>query len=83
MTTLILFLLLAGICGFAFHAIYGRTLRSIPFYLLAAVGGATVGFTLALLFKINWLSFGGLPIFTTLVGAIIFLSLMRRIRIEE
>ncbi len=83
MTTLILFLLLAGICGFAFHAIYGRTIRSIPFYLLAAVGGATVGFTLALLFKINWLSFGGLPVFMTLAGAILFLSLMRRIRIED
>ena len=83
MTTLILFLLLAGICGFAFHAIYGRTVRSIPFYLLAAVGGATVGFTVALLFKINWLSFGGLPVFMTLVGAVLFLSMMRRIRIEE
>jgi uncharacterized membrane protein YeaQ/YmgE (transglycosylase-associated protein family) len=83
MTTLILFLLLAGICGFAFHAIYGRSMRSIPFYLLAAVGGATVGFTIALLFKLNWLSFGGLPVFATLVGAIVFLSLMRRIRIEE
>ena len=83
MTTLLLFLLLAGICGFAFHAIYGKTINSIPFYLLAAVGGATVGFTIALLLKINWLSFGGLPIFMTLVGAILFLSLMRRIRIEE
>jgi uncharacterized membrane protein YeaQ/YmgE (transglycosylase-associated protein family) len=83
MTTLVLFLLLAGICGFAFHVIYGKTVRSIPFYLLAAVGGATVGFTIALLFKINWFSFGGLPIFMTLVGAILFLSVMRRIRIEE
>ena len=83
MTTLILFLLLAGICACAFHAIYGKTIRSIPFYLLAAVGGATVGFTIGLLFKINWFSFGGLPIFMTFVGAILFLSLMRRIRIEE
>lgn len=83
MTTIILFLLLAGICGFAFHAIYGRNLRSIPFYLLAAVGGATVGFTLALILKFNWLSFGGLPVFATLAGAILFLSLMRRIRVEE
>ena len=83
MTTLVLFLLLAGICGFAFHAIYGKTVRSIPFYLLAAVGGATVGFTVALLFKITWLSFGGLPVFMTLICAIIFLSLMRRIRLEE
>ncbi len=83
MTTIILFLLLAGICGFGFHAVYGRSVRSIPFYLLAAVGGATVGFTIALLFKINWLNFGGLPVFATLVGAVLFLSLMRRIRIEE
>ncbi|MDB5081441.1 MAG: hypothetical protein JWP00_3365 [Chloroflexi bacterium] len=83
MTTLILFLLLSGICGFAFHAIYGRSIQSIPFYLLAAVGGATVGFTLALLFKLSWFTFGGLPVFATLVGAILFLSIMRRIRIEE
>ncbi|HEX2913235.1 MAG TPA: hypothetical protein VH186_20705 [Chloroflexia bacterium] len=83
MTTLILFLVLAGFCGFAFHFFFGKTARSIPFYLLAAFGGATVGFTAAKLLDWNFWTVGGLPILLTALGAVLFLSLARRVQVEE
>ncbi len=83
MTTLILFLLLAGVSGFGFHLVFGRSISSIPFYLLAAFGGATVGFTAAMVLGWKALSVGGLPVLTTLAGAILFLTLVQRIQVEE
>ncbi len=83
MTTLILFLLLAGVCGFGFHLCYGRSVASIPYYLLAALGGAIVGFTAGALLGWNFVNLGGLPVLTTMTGAILFLSLVQRIQVEE
>lgn len=83
MTTLILFLMLTGLCGFSFHLFYGRSAQSIPFYLLAALGGAIVGFTAAILLGWNFFNMGGLPVLTTVAGALAFLSLVQRIRLDE
>lgn len=82
MTTFILLLLLGSICSFTFHVAFGSSVRSIPFYLLAGVGGALVGYTLAQLLGWDWLLVGGLPIFMTAVGSIVFLTLARRIRFD-
>ncbi len=83
MTTFILFLWLAGMCGLAFHFFYGQSLSSIPFFLLAAVGGAIVGYTASVLLGLNFLSVGGLPVLGTALGAILFLSLVQRIQVKD
>ena len=83
MTIIILFLLLAGICGFGFHALFGRSYRSIPFYLLAALGGSIVGFTAAVLLNWHFINLGGVPILTTAAGALLFLTLVQKIQVEE
>lgn len=83
MTTLILFVLLAGLCGFGFHTFYGRSAQSIPFYLMAALGGAVVGFTAAVLMNWRFINLGGLPILTTAAGALLFLGLVQRMRLED
>ena len=82
MSTFILLLLVGAICSFAFLVIVGSSSRSIPFYLLAGVGGALVGFVLATLLSWNWLLVGGLPVFMTTFGALVFLLLARLIRFE-
>ncbi len=82
MTTFILLLVLAGICGFAFHLFFGRSLNSIPFYLLASLGGAVVGFTVAVLLGLNFVMLGGLPILLTAGGSLLFLGLIQRIRLN-
>jgi len=81
MTTLILLLVLSAICGFAYHLFFGRSFASIPFYLLASLGGAVVGFTLTSLLGLNFLVVGGLPILTTAGGSLLFLALVQRIRL--
>ena len=82
MTTIILFVLLAAFCGFAFHTLFGRSNASLPFFLLAALGGATVGFTASSALNFNALAVGGLPVLGTAVGALLFLTLARRIQVE-
>ncbi len=82
MSTFILLLLVGAICSFAFVTIFGSSSRSIPFYLLAGVGGALVGFVLATLLSWNWLLVGGLPVFMTALGSMVFLVLAHRIRFE-
>lgn len=81
MTTFILMLVLAGLCGFAFHLFFGRSLGSIPFYLLASLGGAVVGFMVATLLGLNFMMVGGLPILATAGGSLLFLTLVQRIRL--
>ena len=81
MTTFILMLVLAGLCGFAFHLLFGHSLGSIPFYLLASLGGAVVGFMLATLLGLNFLVIGGLPVVMTAGGSLVFLALVQRIRL--
>ncbi|MEI6043278.1 MAG: hypothetical protein WCS37_02690 [Chloroflexota bacterium] len=82
MTTFILLLVVAGICGFAFHLLFGRSIGSIPFYLLASLGGAVVGFTLSALLGLNLIVIGGLPVLLTASGALLFLTLVHRIRLN-
>jgi hypothetical protein len=83
MTTIILLLLVAGICGFGFHAVFGKSAGSIPYYLLAALGGAIVGFTAAVVLGWDFLDLGGLPLFMTVAGSLLFLSLIQRIQIKN
>jgi hypothetical protein len=83
MTTIILLLLVAALCGFSFHFFYGRSAASIPFYLLAALGGTIVGFAAAVLLGWNFMNLGGLPVLTCIVGALLFLSLVQRIQITN
>ncbi len=81
MTVIILMLVLAAICGFAFHTLFGGSILSIPFYLAASLGGVVAGFALARLLNLNYLSIGGLPLITTVGGALLFLALVRRIQL--
>jgi hypothetical protein len=81
MTTFVLLLVLAGICGFAFHLLFGRGIASIPFYLLASLGGAVVGFTISMLTNLKFMMVGGLPVLLTAGGSLLFLALVHRIRL--
>jgi hypothetical protein len=81
MMTFILLLVLAGICGFGFHLFFGRSVASIPFYLLASLGGAVVGFVLASMLGLNFMVIGGLPVLATALGSLLFLALVQRIRL--
>jgi hypothetical protein len=82
MLTLLLLLVWAGIWGFAFHLFFGRSPVSIPFYLLASLGGAVVGFTLSALLGLNLMVVGGLPLLTTALGSLLFLTVVQRIRLS-
>ena len=82
MTTFILLMLLGAMCSFAFHASFGQSARSIPGYLMSGLGGALVGFALDRILGWNWLMVGGLPIFMTTCGSLVFLVLVQRIRFD-
>ncbi len=79
MTTIALFILLALFCGFSFHLMFGRSNGSLAFYMLAALGGATVGYTASTVLNFNLINIGGLPALGTALGAVLFLMLVRRI----
>ena len=83
MTIIIIFFIVAGMCGFGFHVLFGRNIQQIPINLLAAFGGAIVGFTASVLLGWNFLSVGGVPLLTTLTGALLFLTLVQRIQFDE
>lgn len=81
MLTLILLLVWAIIWGFAFHLFFGQSPLSIPFYLLASLGGAVVGFTISALLGLNIMVVGGLPLLATALGSVLFLVIVQRIRL--
>lgn len=83
MTIIIIFFLVAALCGLGFHILFGRSVQQIPINLLASFGGAIVGFTAAVLLGWNFFTVGGVPLLTTLAGALLFLTLVQRIQLEE
>lgn len=83
MTSIILFALFTLLLGFGFHTFFGRNLQTLPLNLLAALGGAIVGLTAAIMLGWDFWSVGGVPMLSVTAGALLFLILIQRIKLEE